>query len=337
MQRPQSPHASRRPSLSPSVADSWCKVSQEAGSSSASACPVPADNQEVWDTVPYAFADDSVRSPEARKTGSRSHTDILSLLAVDRRREEPPVQQRVSSWLEKYHGTDGTPGEGREPSPNEPSLGDFLQCRSPFRPKFLNRPRRGLMHIVDSGHGSKNSVGSEPDMGHLPRYISLTRSASETRRKVGWVARRLDSTSQIDDPAIRESAIAPPPSSGHMQGSEGSVSQNSGTRSAEEQQHQQQQQEEVLMGSGSPRPGDAEFLSYAFQGFVAFQPLDFAARAAAMAAMRNMLEDDQVSAMPSPAAEDSPPQPTREPRDSGLWSYIADFIDDFTKDITYIQ
>ncbi|KAI8319683.1 hypothetical protein GQ54DRAFT_25964 [Martensiomyces pterosporus] len=277
-----------------------------------------------------------------------------------------PAQQRVATWLEKYHSSHGAAGEGRlasgaervigaddgdigrtrntavgrgsrrlSVSLSEASLGDFLKANGRFRPKFLDRRKH---------HHQSNPLDTVED-----RDISLSknkagRSGSSTGRQVGWVAGRLNNDSITGElPSIQAAAAE-----------EGTGDLPRITKGAMEEP---EGRKEVARSDPGhlPHPpqadGDAEFLSHAFHNFAAFHPLDFAAATAATTASHaddsrpdecgkpGATEGDDVTTQPPRCASASSDSPDRDDGSGsgGIWSYIASMFDDFARDVTFIQ
>ncbi|KAJ1882503.1 hypothetical protein LPJ57_000879 [Coemansia sp. RSA 486] len=79
-------------------------------------------------------------------------------------------------------------------------------------------------------------------------------------------------------------------------------------------------------------PGDAEFLSHAFDHFVAFQPLDFVKRRELSACATIVDHHDDGNEL-----DYAETVRVEEHEQNGLWSYFSGVLDDLTRDITFIQ
>ncbi|KAJ2236781.1 hypothetical protein H4R99_001421 [Coemansia sp. RSA 1722] len=187
------------------------------------------------------------------------------------------AQQRVTSWLEKYHQV--MPGSVRYEqgkaavsiAKSDISLVDFLQCSAPFRPSFMDRKLQKTRSLVITPKKQQPNVHDRQTKSSTI-YDTRRRSLVCDRKEVEWDA--------------QTTAV----------------------------------------------PGDAEFLSHAFDHFVAFQPLDFVKRRELSACATIVDHHDDGNEL-----DYAETVRVEEHEQNGLWSYFSGVLDDLTRDITFIQ
>ncbi|KAJ1832590.1 hypothetical protein LPJ63_003422 [Coemansia sp. RSA 2711] len=194
------------------------------------------------------------------------------------------VDERVCDWLSALepgkwtvaYEPHGQPA-GRlqcvdlEPSPqtqtqqprslSDASLRDFL--RGVYRPTFADKPTGGARlsapdSLVEPMGGERLSASDSAVVCAAKERASKTR---QRRRKVGWAAERLDARAARDALGAAQADVEPARDSASSRPRRDAPGPAAEPPAAVE--------------------SEAEFLSHAFHHFVAFQPLDFAARAPA--------------------------------------------------------
>ncbi|KAJ2350027.1 hypothetical protein IWW50_006023 [Coemansia erecta] len=220
---------------------------------------------ESWCSVHYPDEPTEQHAPALKCTKDQRVADWLQTLHTAQlpsvRYEQTSAPKRMLHAVELSIDT----RRARQRSLSDASLADFLSCRGPHRPSFLDQRRPASL---DCGRPapleySRPSLTVQHKQSRRAKLsasdpaVSKQRTPKKPRRRVGWTATRLDGSTTHD-----------------YTGSQHAHTHSHPDRAAATPQSRPSEAEHAE----AKAEGSAEFLGHAFQHFVAFQPLDFAPR-----------------------------------------------------------
>ncbi|KAJ2449438.1 hypothetical protein EV183_004895 [Coemansia sp. RSA 2336] len=196
-------------------------------------------------------------------------------------------------------------------SASDASLADFLKCRGPCRPSFLDH--RGSYRESQAKLSASDSAMPKPRAAWAS--VRQPQCQQQRRRHVGWVAERLDESSLCES------------QHGHLADNVADKEAGSARMPREIKAPAVDEPKSAGPSSIATAQGSAEFLSQAIHHFVAFQPLDFVPRspvAPAGSGSAETLANAAVSVASAGLAN--------------IRSYFSGIMDEFTReDALFIQ
>ncbi|KAJ1862258.1 hypothetical protein LPJ78_004839 [Coemansia sp. RSA 989] len=230
--------------------------------------------------------------------------------------EPQPSQQQTSLCAVDLDevSSSNTSSKYRKPqrSVSDASLADFLKCRGPCRPSFLDHKSSYRESKARAKLSASDSAVSYSKSRSAWKSAKKLQNQQQRRRHVGWVAERLDKGS------LYESRHGD--SIDNVTGSKCKSSGKMYERAIDEP-------DSASSSSIATAQGSAEFLSQAIHHFVAFQPLDFVPRSPVAPAGSVSTETPANTAVSAASAGLA-----------SIRSYFSGIMDEFTReDAMFIQ